>query len=157
MRVTSENVSGPPPFTVYFDVEVDTGPVTVSVDYSDGNTDSLIAHPSEINGIAHTYEEYGVYTAFFTHPSEGVETLEISVEDEPPPEDPADGEIPTYHLEISKNLGGGAVSTSIHPFPNLEPVEAAATAAASVYLANGATAVILGKTVETQTRTPLNP
>lgn len=70
---------------------------------------------------------------------------------------PEDSEAATYHLEVSMDHGGGVVSTGSYPFPDFEPVEAAAAAAASIYLANDATAVVLVKTEEVKTRTPLNP
>lgn len=157
MRVTSENVTGPPPFTVYFDIKDASAPSTVDIDYGDGTTDTVQVHEDDLTSAVHTYQEYGTYIATFVHPSDGTETVVISVEDEPAPEEPDDGEYSTYQLEISKDNGGGMVSTSLYPFPNFEPVVNAAEAVAAVYLAGDATKVTLIKTEEHVTKTTLNP
>lgn len=158
MRVTSENVTGPPPHTVYFDIQTVTVPTTVAVDYGDGFTDTISVNEDDAAVAVHTYQEYGTYTATFTHPTEGVETVVISVEDEPAPEPPDDGgEPPTYQLVITREHGGGMSSTAPYPFPAAEPVMDAAEAVAAVYLADGATKVTLIKTEEHVTKTTLNP
>lgn len=58
-----------------------------------------------------------------------------------------DGPAPTYHLLITSASG----MTSYNPFPASEPVEDAARAAAAVYVANGATKVVLEKQTVTTT------
>ncbi len=158
MRVISENVTGPPPHTVYFDIQTVTVPTTVAVDYGDGFTDTISVNEDDAAVAVHTYQEYGTYTATFTHPTEGVETVVISVEDEPAPEVPDDGGgPPTYQLVITRDHGGGTSSTAPYPFPAVEPVMDAAEAVAAVYLANGASEVTLLKTEKVVTRAPLNP
>lgn len=56
---------------------------------------------------------------------------------------------PTYHLLITDSSG----ITTYSPFPAAEPVEDAARAAAAVYVANGATKVVLEKQTVTTTTT----
>ena len=157
MRVTSENVTGPPPFTVYFDVDSVSTTATVDVDYGDGSTDSIQVYEGDLAGAVHTYQEYGTYTATFTHPTEWAETVEITVEDEPAPEEPEYGAPPSYQLVVTRDHGGGTSSSVPYPFPAEEPVMDAAEAVAAVYLANGATKVTLIKTEEHVTKTTLNP
>lgn len=157
MQISTENVTGPPPHTVYFDIQTVTVPTSVAVDYGDGFTDTILVNEDDAAVAVHTYQEYGTYTATFTHPTEGVETVVISVEDEPAPEVPEDGELPTYQLVITRDHGGGMSSSAPYPFPAVEPVMDAAEAIAAVYLANDASEVTLLKTEKVVTRTPLNP
>lgn len=159
MLVTTENASGPPPHTVYFDTQTVTMPTTVAVDYGDGFTDTILVSEDDATVVAHTYQDYGNYVAVFTHPTEGTETVEITVEDEPAPEVPDDdgGEPPTYQLVITRDHGGGMSSSALYPFPAVEPVMDAAEAIAAVYLANDASEVTLIKTEKHATRTVLNP
>lgn len=60
-----------------------------------------------------------------------------------------DGPTPTYHLLVTSSSG----MTTYNPFPATEPVEDAARAAAAVYVANGATKVVLEKQTVTTTTT----
>lgn len=158
MQVSPENVTGPPPHTVYFGIQTVTVPTSVAVDYGDGFTDTILVNEDDAVVAVHTYQEYGTYTATFTHPTEGVETVVISVEDEPAPDDDDEqGEPPTYQLVITRDHGGGMTSSVPYPFPAVEPVMDAAEAIAAVYLANDASEVALIKTEKHVTRTVLNP
>lgn len=156
MQVSPENMVGPPPFTVYFNIYTATVPATVSVDYGDGNADTILVNEDDATVVMHTYQDYGNYVAVFTHPVEGSATVEISVEDEPAPDDDQ-GEPTTYQLVITRDHGGGMSSSAPYPFPAVEPVMDAAEAVAAVYLANDASEVALIKTEKHVTRTVLNP
>ena len=160
MQVSPENMVGPPPFTVYFNIYTATVPATVSVDYGDGNADTISVNEDDAAVAVHTYQDYGSYVAVFTHPVEGTTSVEISVEDMPEPEVPDDddqGEPPTYQLVITRDHGGGMTSSVPYPFPAVEPVMDAAEAVAAIYLANDASEVTLIKTEKHTTRTVLNP
>ena len=157
IQISAENVTGPPPHTVYFGIQTVTVPTSVAVDYGDGFTDTILVNEDDATVVMHTYQDYGNYVAVFTHPVEGSATVEISVEDEPAPDDDDQGESTTYQLVITRDHGGGMSSSAPYPFPAVEPVMDAAEAVAAVYLANDASEVALIKTEKHVTRTVLNP
>lgn len=156
MQVTSENLSGPAPFTVYFDVllGIEDAP-NVSVDFGDGSTGTFPATPGELFGVVHTYEQDGTYTARFSHPQHQSVDLEVTVQDDPVPGGGDEDQV-QYFLEITVEHSGGATSVGRYPFPAQEPVVEAAEAAAAVYLTYGASEVALIVETTTSNRTILS-